>query len=254
MRFAQIAPHPFHQFRQPRGLAQRDRAADALAAFGIAPRRQHQSFGDQVGYARAVILAHHVQHHVHAGGRPGRGDDAAGVHIQHVVAYVDAWEFAGQRFGEPPVGGGLAAVEQAGPGEHERAGADGGDAGAARMGAGEGIEQRLRGALAGFAPAGNDDDVGVVDRTQIVGQLHLCTAEHAQRTGLASAELGAVPGHAQFGADGREQTDRAAEFEQALAVAGHDGDGGRVRFGRQGGHGLMLPTQARAAEWRAGMR
>ena len=143
------------------------------------------------------------------------------------------------------MGGGLAAIEQPGPGQHEGTGADRGDARATCVGTDQCIEQCLRWALAGFAPTGDDDDVGVINRAEIVGKLHLRIAEHAQRTGFARAQLGAVPGHAEFRPHRREQADRAAEFEQPLAVAGDDGNERRGGIGGWAGHGLMLRVAVR---------
>lgn len=99
------------------------------------------------------------------------------------------------------------------------------------------IEQRLWRTFVGLAPAGDDDDVGVIDRAEIVGQLHLRITEHAQRAGLARAQLGAVPGHAEFRPHRREQANRAAELEQPLAVAGDDGDERCAGIGGGAGHG-----------------
>ncbi len=122
------------------------------------------------------------------------------------------------------------------------------------MSADQCIEQCLRRTLAGFAPTGDDDDVGVIDAAEIVRQLHLGAAEHAQRAGFARAQLGAIPGHAQLWPYRCEQADRTAELEQPLAVAGDDGDEWCGGIGGQAGHGLMLRVEVRGAAWRAGMR
>ncbi|MNT16067.1 hypothetical protein D3C71_1375850 [compost metagenome] len=181
-----------------------------------------------------------MQHHVHAGGRTGGGDDAALVDVQRVLAHPHVGELAGEGVGESPVGGGAAAVEQAGPRQHEGTRTDRGDACAALVGAGERIQQWLRWALGRITPAGHHDGVGVVQRLQSVRQLHVGAAEHAQGSGFGGAHLGGVPSHVQLGADGREQADGAAELEQALAVAGRNGDGGRCVRGMSGEHRLML--------------
>jgi|GEM_PF-6991119 len=122
------------------------------------------------------------------------------------------------------------------------------------MGADQCIEQGLRRTFAGLAPTGDDDDVGVIDAAEIVGQLHLGAAEHAQRSGFARAQLGAVPGHAQFRPYRCEQADRTAELEQPLAVASDDGDEWCGGIGGRAVHGLMLRVVVRGAEWCEGMR
>ncbi len=122
------------------------------------------------------------------------------------------------------------------------------------MGTDECIKQRLWRALAGLAPTGNDDDVGVINCAEVVGKLHLRSAKHAQRTGFTRAQLGAIPGHAELGSYRREQAHRTAEFEQPLAVAGDDGNERRSGVGGWAGHGLMLRVQMHGAEWCAGMR
>jgi hypothetical protein len=52
-----------------------------------------------------MVPAHEVEAQVHAGRRPGRGEDAAGVDEQDVRIDVDGGVGPGQRVGLPPVGG-----------------------------------------------------------------------------------------------------------------------------------------------------
>ena len=81
---------------------------------------------------------------------PARGQDVALVDVEHVGLDVDARVARGEVGGVAPVGRGAAAVEDAGGGERERAGADRGHARAALVG---GAQRRRAPAPAGRAGA-----------------------------------------------------------------------------------------------------
>jgi hypothetical protein len=83
-----------------------------------------------------------VQAQVDAGGDAGRGHHVALVDVQHAGVDLDLREHARQALGVGPVGGGAAAVEQAGGGQRERAGADRADPGTAGVSRAQGLERR----------------------------------------------------------------------------------------------------------------
>ena len=103
------------------------------------PGRPHgrgcdQAAGDRVGDLRSAAQADQVQAEVDAGGGAGRGEDAAVLDVEG--RRVDLGRAAGpQAVGVHPVGGGPAAVEQAGVGQHEGAGVQPDDTGAGPVGA-----------------------------------------------------------------------------------------------------------------------
>lgn len=114
-----------------------------------------------------------MQHHVHAGGRAGRGEDAAGVHIQHVGAHLNTREAAGEQIGEPPVGGSAETIQQAGMGEHKCTRANRCQPRAACVGRTQFVQQGRWWAFVGIAPAGNHDHVRVVKPVERGGRLQL---------------------------------------------------------------------------------
>ena len=79
----------------------------------------------------AVILRDHRERQIDAGGDAGRAPDIAVAH-EDAVGLELHLRIGGEKLPRAlPMGGGAAAVEQAGFGEHEGAGADAGDADAA---------------------------------------------------------------------------------------------------------------------------
>jgi hypothetical protein len=136
----------------------------ALAAWG----HDHMA-GHLGGVCGAVVLAHDVQAQVDAGGGAGAGGDVAMVDEEHVRVDPDARELLGQGGGEAPVGGGGSAVQQAGLGEHEGAGAQPEDAGSPAMRRPKGVDHGGRCRRVKGLPAGNDDRVCHPGRRQVGG-------------------------------------------------------------------------------------
>src|SRR5690606_22893992 len=98
-------------------------------------------------------------------GGPGAGDDAAVVDVEHVRVDLGPGCDRGEPVREHPVGGAATAVEEPCRGEHERAGAQREDPGAAGVGVADGLEVGgwdLDPAVVGDDVVGDhDDDVGV---------------------------------------------------------------------------------------------
>ena len=104
-----------------------------LAVLRPAAGIDDQPARDLGGKARAVRFFEQVQGQVDAGGDPRAGVEAA-VFDKERIALRPHPGVARLQFGQaPPVGGAFAAVEQAGLGQHERAGADGTETGALRL-------------------------------------------------------------------------------------------------------------------------
>ncbi len=82
--------------------------------------------GDRQRQVATEVLLDQGKGEVHAGGDAGGGPDRTVIDVDRLGVDVDLWVAAGQLRGGGPVGGGAAAVEQAGGGQGEGAGADGG--------------------------------------------------------------------------------------------------------------------------------
>jgi hypothetical protein len=80
--------------------------------------------GDAGCDGRAMVAAHHVQAQVQARGDTGAGEDVALVQVQHLGIDPHRREAVGELRGGIPMGGGAAAVGQAGIGQREGTGAD----------------------------------------------------------------------------------------------------------------------------------
>ena len=104
---------------------------DELGLATVAVRRHDHAPGDGVGDVGAVVVAHDVEAQVDGGGGAGRGHHVAVDDVEDVRLHADRREPLGEQVGVHPVGGGPAAVEQAGVGEQERAAAEAEDPGAA---------------------------------------------------------------------------------------------------------------------------
>jgi hypothetical protein len=98
---------------------------DELRLAAVPKRRHHAPAGGPVGHVGADVAADDVQAQVDAGGHAGRGQDVAVVDEEDVGVELHLREPAAEALGVGPVGGGRAAVEQPGRGQHEGAGADG---------------------------------------------------------------------------------------------------------------------------------
>lgn len=116
------------------------------------------------------------------------------------------------------------------------------------------IEQCLWWVFVGFVLVGDDDDVGVIDCVEIVGQLYLCIIEYVQCVGFVCVQLGVVLGYVEFWLYWCEQVNCVVEFEQFLVVVGNDGDEWCVGIGGWVGYGLMLWVVVCGVECCVGMR
>ncbi len=149
----------------------RHRPVDVLRLPAVPPRRHHAGAGRPVGDLAAVVAADHVQAQVDAGRRAGRGEDAV-VDEQHVRVETDPREQAVEAVRPGPVRGRPAAVEQAGGGQDERAGADRHDPGASPVGRDQGLDQLRRRAAVGqhrtAARRRDDHGIGVAEQVDAV--------------------------------------------------------------------------------------
>ena len=101
-----------------------------------------------------------MQAEIEARGRTGRGQDAASVNVEHVAVHVDLRKALRQHRRCQPVCCCAATVEQAGSCQHESAGADRGDAGAASRGGTQGRNEPRRDRLVDILNTWHDHSVG----------------------------------------------------------------------------------------------
>lgn len=121
--------------------------------------------GDEQGGVGSQVVLDQGQGQVDAGGDPGGGGEGAVAHEDGVGVDGDVGEAAGQGGAVVPVGGGAPAVEEAGLGEDERAGADRGDAAGMGCAFGDpGHQARVGGS--GSGSAGDDEGVDGADPVQ----------------------------------------------------------------------------------------
>ena len=124
---------PGHQFAQAmagRGL-RLQRLAE-LRLLGAAQHRQRERAGDLHRHRMAEVVFDQRERELDAGGHAGRGPDRAVVHVDALALHAHLRPQRLQLVAAAPVRGGLAAVEQAGGREHERAAAHAGHAADAR--------------------------------------------------------------------------------------------------------------------------
>lgn len=108
---------------------------------------------------RAVVGADQVQAQVDARGGPGAGGYIAQVDVERVGLDLDLREAGGEFGGHPPVGGRPPAVQQPRLCEHEGAGADRDNAGAASVGLPDRVKHGGRGRFPAALQAGDDHGV-----------------------------------------------------------------------------------------------
>ena len=114
----------------------------------------------------AVVAAEDVQAEVEARGDAGRGQHVALVDVEHVGLDAHARVAGGEVGGVAPVGGRAAAVEHAGGGQRERAGADRDHARAAGVRGAQRVEHRLGGHAQVGREARDEHRVGVDERLE----------------------------------------------------------------------------------------
>ncbi|GAA3037694.1 hypothetical protein GCM10020000_14600 [Streptomyces olivoverticillatus] len=124
-----------------------------------AAQEHHQAPGDGERGLAAEVLLHQGEREVDARGDPGRGGDPAVPHEDGFGVHPQRGIPLGEGLAVRPVGGDAAAVEQAGRGEREGAGAHGDQPpGAGPLFAQPGREPGI--GLAGAVAAGHQEDVG----------------------------------------------------------------------------------------------
>ena len=116
---------------------------DVLGLAALAVRRDDDPARDRGGQRGAVVAAQDVQAEVEAGGDARAGQHLALVDVEHAGLDVDARVAGGEVGGIAPVGGGAVAVEHAGGGQRERAGADRDHPRAALVGGAQRVQHRL---------------------------------------------------------------------------------------------------------------
>ena len=154
---AQPADRPFHDRGETRGRSGRDRLADVLRLPTLPMRRHHHAPGHLVRDLGAVVAADEVEAEVDAGRAPRRGEDVALVDVEHVRLHADARVARAERVVVAPVRGRALAVQQAGRGQDEDAGADRHQARPAAVRVAERIQERARRRLGRTAPARDHD-------------------------------------------------------------------------------------------------
>ncbi len=108
---------------------------DVLGLTAVAPGRHHTAPGHLVGQLTAVVVAQDVQTDVDAGGGTCGGEDRAVVHEEHVRVQEHLREQTPEIVGQLPVRGRPPPPKETRRRQHERARADGDDAGVRRMSA-----------------------------------------------------------------------------------------------------------------------
>lgn len=139
--------------------------------------------GDGGGRLGAVGAAHQVEAEVDAGGCAGRGPDVVVLDEEGVRDDVDVRVVGAKEVDQVPVGDGSAAIEEAGLGEGERSAAEGGEGGAAGVGAAEGVEDGGRCGGEVVVEAGDDDQVGAGEPGEGPVGKEGETAAHRNRSG-----------------------------------------------------------------------
>ncbi len=237
----EVGAGPAEQFGQSLVLAVLGhRCGEVLGLAAVAVGGQHHVPGDVVGDGGAVLAPDQVQAEVEARGGARTGGDPAVVQVERLGFDGDARVAAGQQSGEAPVGGGAAAVEQAGGGEREGADAVGGDQGTAVVGRHQGVQDDGRGRGTEAGPGEGEHEVGGGEPVQAVGDRQ----RHAQ-VGVDAA-----------GAVGAEGEVEARQFRPVRAEdLGDDADGEHAGTGRdvggdggEGGHPRSVAQRA-AGDW-----
>ena len=154
-RLVEAGASPLERGCEPVRVARLSRRSDELRLPAAAVGRDHQPPGDCVGGRGAEVTAYEMEAQVERRRLAGRGEHVALVDVEDVGAHVDLRVAAGQVVGVHPVRGRDPAVEQAGRGQHEGAGAERGDPHAAPVG----HAQRL-------------DELRVRVRVEVVGRRH----------------------------------------------------------------------------------
>lgn len=183
--------------------------------------------GDGGGGFGAVGQADQVQAEVDTGRGAGGGPDVVVLDEEGVRDDRDPGVTGPQEVEQAPVRDGAAAVEQPGLGEGEGASAQGGDGGAAVVGAAEGGEDRGGGRGEVVVEAGDDDEVGF--REPVEGTVGVEGEAAAHRDGGGAvggdaaqvegggAAVGAV-GAPDLGDDGDVEGPDAGEGDEGYAV------------------------------------
>ena len=137
--------------------------SEMVSTMGLAagPAQEHHQVARNRERKRvAMILLNQRKRHVDAGADAGRGPHIAVAHEDRIGLDGDRRKAAREQIAPAPVRRDPAAIEQAGRGEHEGAGADGDDAAGAACQAVHGVAQRgLVVAGAGALAAGDDHRV-----------------------------------------------------------------------------------------------
>ncbi len=198
-------------------------AFDELSLAAVAVGGEDEPAADGVGDLGAVVAADEVQAEVEGGGAAGGGEDVAVVDEEHVGFEVHGGEPGAEVLGPLPVGGGAAAVEDAGFGEGEGAAAEADEAGAAGVGAADGVEDGRAAGCVDVGPVGDDEGVGGVGGGEVgdAGEGEEAVAHGGVRFGCAELEVVEVA--ADLGAGEAEDLGGAAEFEGVgVLVDDHD--------------------------------
>ena len=196
--------------QRPLDLAQRlaigplsgERGAELGLVAGTA-QEQHEVAGDGEGGVTVEVLLDEREREVHAGGDAGGGPDATVAHEDRLGVDEHVGMHALQLLRGRPVRGRATAVEQAGAGEQEGAGAHGGGASALDASAIQSSSARVARRLAWPAPPGDDQRVdrlahlaesGVGGYAQAAGRAQrlAVAAEHAHLVAALTAAASSI--------------------------------------------------------------
>lgn len=232
---------PREHVLQARGLVGRPVAQDVLRLPAAALQRGDGQARRVGGDGRAVVAAHDVQAQVQPGGRTGGGENPAVVGVEHVRIDPHRRVAAGELVRGRPVGRGVAAVEQPGLGEAERADADRGHPRPALHRRAQRFQHRAGRRPERVVAPRHDHEVRALQHRQVLAhrQPQRPGVDLGFRTGDEDAVAGPVVGQSHPG----ERLDRRGQIESDRVVE------------REHHHGLHFPILAliraiSGARWR----
>jgi hypothetical protein len=201
----------------------------------------HEHLGGRAGHRGAQVVLDEAEGEVDARRDAGRGEHVAVAHEQRLVVDIDGGEPPGECGGVAPVGGGSAAVEQAGGCERERAGADRHDAPGVACKALDladdlGVEKKVP-----VRRAGDEQGVDVTGAQAFEGDVGAQAV--AGRGDDVSPAEGGHPGDVVVAllVGHREHLERAHDIEEPDTVVRHDHDpAGILGVVRGKGHDVMV--------------
>ncbi len=245
----QVVGHPGPGGRRPGAVGVGDRAVDELGLATVPPGRHHPAAGHPGGRGAAVVAAQHVQQQVDARRVAGAGEHVAVVDVEHVGVQPHLRVQPGEPVGVQPVGGGGAAVEAAGRGQHERPGADRHQPRRPLQGRGDAVGQLRRVQHRAAGHPGDDDGPGTGQQRQVAVGQHPVPRTGGHRAAVDGGGDDLVQRGAVGALGAAEEGVRQPELEGHDVLQREDDDPVQRRHGRILAH-VGLPATGRPASGR----